>query len=116
MARQDNICIRYGCSACCNPVKIRSLVIINTKRQELPFVDLNVVYAPKMHPDSVKLKTYICEHFNAETGLCMDYDNRPSICKNTRCAAFDVSDESKVAEIIKHIKNEEFIKIPTNGG
>ncbi len=116
MSKQTNICLRYGCSACCNPVKIRSLVIINTKDERLPFVDLSMIYAPKMHPDSVKLKTYKCKFFNEETGLCVDYNGRPNICRNTQCSAFDTDNEDEIAKIIENIKKEEFIKIPIKRG
>lgn len=107
----DNICLRYGCSECCNPVKINSRILINSENKELPFVELGDIFVPISHPDSVRLRTYSCHFFNCETGLCNDYFNRPDICRNTKCAAFDEITESGQIEIINSIKREIFLKI-----
>ena len=108
--RTDNLCLDYGCSECCNPVKINSWIIINARR-ELPFVDLNEIFIPEQHPDSVRLKTYKCHFFNPSTGLCDNYANRPNICRNTECFAFQIADKKKRLELIKFIQSEKFIKV-----
>lgn len=104
----DSICLQHKCSACCNPVKIDSRIIID---KSLPFVDLGCILIPKNHPDTIRLKTYRCEFYNPETGLCRDYANRPDICRNTFCMGFVVAETERIM-VISAIKNEEFFSIP----
>ncbi len=107
---KQSICIAFNCSECCRPVKINSLRIIS---KNLPFADNNEIFVPKEHPDTVRLKTYICDKFNQSTGKCDDYENRPDICRNTKCKAFETSDREEQARIIKEIKIAEFYHIST---
>lgn len=110
----NNICLQYGCSVCCNPVKINSCRLMG-ELNKAPFIDLGHMLISVKHPGSIRLKSYKCLNFNPQTGLCRDYFNRPDICRNTKCLAFDETSVEKQVDIIKRIKAEEFIKIPTRG-
>ncbi len=105
---ETNICLLFGCSMCCNPVKINSRRLIDPERDKLPFVKLEGVLVPKSNPDTVRLKQYRCSNFNVKTGLCTDYDNRPNICRNTTCRAFDVIRYIDKKRIVEQIKEEQF--------
>ena len=107
----QNICMMFGCSKCCKPVKINSLCIVSKK---LPFIDNYKIFIPKEHPDTVRLKTYRCKNFNPQTGLCDDYKNRPQIYRNTKCKAFEATSVAEQARIIEKIKTSEFFHVPTN--
>ncbi|MCK5511130.1 YkgJ family cysteine cluster protein [Candidatus Parcubacteria bacterium] len=107
----NNICLRLGCSECCNPVKINSRQFICAKKDKLPFVELGEIFIPEMHSDYIKLKTYRCVYFNSQTGLCDNYFNRPAICQNTKCLAFQTTDRKKQIKIIENIKSENFFRI-----
>ena len=79
-------CLDKNCSWCCDPVKIPRFELdqipkdregknLWTKRPEL--------LVPE--DSEQRLETYDCKNHNPETGKCMDYENRPDICKNTHC-------------------------------
>jgi Fe-S-cluster containining protein len=103
----DSICLKYGCSACCNPVKVNNRVKIN----DLPFIDREEVLIPENYMESVRLRSYYCPIFNPSTGMCNDYQNRPEICRNTKCAAFETRSKKKQSRIIEEIKAERYIRI-----
>lgn len=105
-----NVCLLFGCSMCCNPVKISSKRIISSK-DNLPFIELDGLLVLEAHPDTVRLKHYRCTKFNPVTGLCTDYQNRPNICRNTTCSVFDVKERADMQAIMNKINNERFIKI-----
>ncbi len=106
--KRKTICERFNCSECCNPVKVKHLSSLG---QDIDiWKERDGLWAPKDHVDTVKLRTYDCDNFDNETGLCKDYKNRPNICRNTECRAFDVDDVDEQKRIIKKIKGEEFIK------
>ena len=109
-----NICLLHQCSACCNPIKIDYRKMICSEIDKYPFIDLEEIFIPEDHAETVRLKTYYCTRFNQETGLCSDYLNRPLICRNTNCFAFETDDKKKQSEIINSIKAEKFFKIKTN--
>lgn len=104
-----NICLFHKCCSCCNPVKINAKMLIGTS--EYLFIDLEKMFVPAEHPDTIKLKIYRCINFNSKTGLCNDYENRPDICKNTQCSVFNTADPKKQSEIIEKIKSEKFLRI-----
>ena len=106
---KENPCLKYNCSQCCNPVKIDSRKILDLKK--LPFSETGEVVVPEGHPESVKLRTYKCSNFDSKNGLCKDYENRPEICRNTKCDAFDSDDDVKQKNAIEKNKSEKFIKI-----
>lgn len=107
-----NICLTHGCSECCNPVKIDSKYIIGDDHPF--FVFSGEILIPEKHPESIRLKTYTCKFFDQEKGVCKDYKNRPSICKNTICVAFNTNIFSEQAEIIDGIKREKFFRVLSN--
>jgi len=103
-----SICLLHQCSICCNPVKIDFRRSINNDL----FIDLEEILVPENHIDTIRLKSYQCINFNQNTGLCDDYHNRPVICKNTKCSAFNEDSRENQAEIIKIIKSKKFLRIP----
>ncbi len=112
---KGNICLLFGCSMCCNPVKIDSRRLIGLERDKLPFIELEGILAPESNPDTIRLKQYYCTKFNAETGLCGDYENRPAICRNTKCRAFEVISYLDKKRIVEKIKEERFFEIGIGG-
>ena len=54
-----------GCGGCCNPVVIPRESVTKTRI--------------KTEPKWVFF--YECRHYNIETRQCLDYENRPSICR-----------------------------------
>src|SRR3989339_189228 len=108
---EENICLEFGCSECCNPVKISRGMGAIFERGNL-FIKLDMILVPESHPDSVKLVSFSCNNFDSCSGLCRDYFNRPKICRNTKCLAFNATNRGIQAEIVRNIKAEKFINIP----
>lgn len=108
MDMTNNICIKYQCSECCNPVKIS---LCQSLPNLHPFIFNNEILISENNIDYAKLRSYRCSHYNSKTGLCDDYLNRPEICKNTRCLAFYTNDNQEQFDIINQIKLEKFIVI-----
>jgi len=105
---EKNICLEYGCSCCCNPVKLDSKKIVGG---DLPFRAEKGIFIPEKAMDHVRLKNYSCSQFDCQTGLCKDYANRPNICRNTSCGALRTDNKEEQARIISAIKAEKFIKL-----
>lgn len=103
--KNENPCLKFDCSECCNPVKLRKGV-----NKELPsrFHARGEILAPESSYETTKLESFDCDNFDQATGLCKDYENRPKICQETKCAAFHETDEDKQAKIINEIRNEKF--------
>jgi hypothetical protein len=100
MLEQENPCLNNGCGKfCCNPVKLRAFTELDEKAKER-FTYLGR-FARESCPDGSKLDIYSCKEFDEVAGRCKDYEGRPDICKNTRCALFDCKDEQKREEILK---------------
>lgn len=110
MNKITNICLFYKCCNCCNPVKIDAKKMLSGENEYF-FINLEEMLISEEHPDTVKLKTYQCINFNSKTGLCNDYENRPDICRNTKCLAFRTTDPKRQSEIIDKIKSEKFLRI-----
>ena len=108
---KENPCLKHNCNACCNPVKLKEGFKDHKKDEfdKLPFKDRGGILIPKEERGPIKLESYDCTNLNKETGKCNDYENRPQICKNTKCRAFDTKDEKEQKEIIDDIKSQEFI-------
>lgn len=106
---EENICLKYGCSACCNPVRIGSLKSIDLNK--LPFIEIGGIFVPEEHLETVRLRSFICSSYNLRSGLCSDYSNRPEICRNTKCPAFSASTEVEQAKVIRFVNHEKFIHI-----
>lgn len=111
--KDGDICLRNGCSVCCNPVKIASWELVNIEEGNLPFVETGIILAPENLLDQPKfrLKVYYCLNFDHQTGLCGDYDNRPEICRNTTCAAFNTKDKEEQKSIIDRVKNGRYVEL-----
>lgn len=114
-AGEFNVCLLFGCSECCNPVKVHSKIPINPREAGLPFIEMEGLLVPESNPDTIRLKQFLCINFNAATGLCGDYANRPSICRNTKCRAFEAIEYKDKEKIVSMIKKEQFFKINTGG-
>lgn len=108
MSKEASICMEYSCSECCNPVRIDSKRIIDPK---LPFEYKGVILVPEERPDYVRLKVYSCKNFDSKTGLCIDYDSRPTICRNTLCKAFKTECKKEREDIIASIKKIKFFSL-----
>jgi Fe-S-cluster containining protein len=57
----------------------------------------------------MRLESYDCKLYDKEKGKCGDYENRPMICRETKCAALYTSDEKEQKQIIDRIKNEKLL-------
>lgn len=109
---KGDICLKHGCSFCCNPVKMRrGFSLEEEKLKKTPFKFKNEMLVSEDHPDTVKVEGYECDFFDRESGKCLEYEGRPDICKKTSCQAFETENESEQREIIKKINQEKFIKI-----
>ena len=82
---------------------------IGGKINDLHFDERGEVWIPENHPDTVKIETYNCRRHDEKTGKCLDYENRPEICRNTTCGAFDTDDENEQRQAIEAVKKEKFI-------
>ncbi|HFC76796.1 MAG TPA: YkgJ family cysteine cluster protein [Candidatus Moranbacteria bacterium] len=107
---KKTICEKHNCSECCNLIKVNHLSDFGKK---IPFWKerKNVLLAPEKHIETVKLRIYDCEHLDEKSGLCKNYENRPDVCRNSKCGAFEVDSEKERGKIIQKIKNEKFIEI-----
>lgn len=101
------------CSRCCNPVKIpfSKNCGIGDIPDELKkiWIDTGEILIPESHPDSIRIKTFECMHYDKESGLCRDYDNRPDICKHTSCVDPESSKPSD--QQYEEFVNEKFFKL-----
>ncbi len=111
-------CVEKNCSFCCNPVKNPVKVPFSFPDQKIPLYkkgdklweeNKNEMLAPANDPDATKLKVFSCRNFDIESVKCVDYENRPQICKETSCINLD-SKES-VDEQHKKIVRQEFYRI-----
>jgi len=114
MEELKSSCFEKNCSFCCNPVKVPlsfpDQKIPRDKRDDKLWEEnKNEILAPADDPDSIKLKTFRCRNFDMESGKCLDYENRPQICKETSCVNPDLKDS--VDEQHKKIVNQEFYRI-----
>lgn len=105
----ENVCLKYGCSDCCSPVKLRGYAVVELEKIGKPFVNTGEIYIPESRPDTVRLRTFKCLNFNEKSGRCLDYENRPEICRNTKCGAFHTSNYEQQKAIVNRYKNERFM-------
>ncbi len=105
----ENVCQKHGCSDCCSPVKLRGYAVIELEKIGKPFVSTGEIYIPESRPDTVRLHTFECLNFDSENGRCLDYENRPEICRNTKCGAFFTPHEDEQRKIIDRYRNEKFM-------
>ncbi len=106
-------CTDKNCSFCCNPVKINKKAIVNGL--ELPkgedgnslWKERGEIIAPEEAIEKVKIVTFDCVNYDKDTGKCLDYENRPEICRNTTCIkdqTGDIDEQHKKATEVKFIK------------
>lgn len=106
-------CTDKNCSICCNPVKMNQRAIINGL--ELPkdkegndlWKSRGEIIAPEDRVEKVRIATFDCVNYDKDTGKCLDYENRPDICKDTTCVHDengDVDEQHKKATKIKFVK------------
>ncbi len=113
MSEKFGPCLEKNCSHCCDPVKVGRFfseedVPINKDGNKI-WMGKNELLVSVDVPDGQKLKTYNCVNFDAQTGKCKDYNNRPEICRNTSCVSAD-STESIDEQHTKFV-GEKFISI-----
>lgn len=113
MENKQAPCSEKKCSVCCDPVKVHRFFpeekIPLDKNGEKIWVQRKGLLAPLSHIDTERLKTFDCKKFDKSTRQCVDYDNRPDICRNTSCIHYD-SGES-VDDQHKKFIEEEFVTI-----
>lgn len=106
-------CTEKQCGWCCDPVRV------NLKYTNIEEVEKKIatngkklwekreeMLIPEVHPDTVRLSTYDCNNFDKESKQCLDYENRPKICKNTSCIN---STEKTVDQQHKEQVEEKFV-------
>lgn len=105
-------CLDKNCSQCCNPVKMKRFMPPELVPKDKDGNDLwkkkEELLVPTDNPED-KLETYDCKNFDSETGKCLDYENRPDICKRSGCVDPD-STESE-SEQFKKASDKKFFKI-----
>ncbi len=112
MEKVHSPCLELNCSHCCDPVKIESrrsfdMELPKDKEGKDIWIKRQEVLKPENNPE-VSITTYDCKNFDIVTGLCLDHENRPNICRNTTCITDETGD--LVAQQ-KKMANEKFIKI-----
>jgi Fe-S-cluster containining protein len=113
--KMNGPCIEKGCSWCCNPVKVSRHFpdekIPRDEKGEPIWTKNDELLAPESSPDSVKLKSFKCLRFDEKSGLCLEYEKRPEICRASGC----VDEESEDDPELQHRKTvqEKFFKIKT---
>ncbi|MBI5254767.1 YkgJ family cysteine cluster protein [Candidatus Falkowbacteria bacterium] len=100
MNKNENPCFHNECGRfCCKPVKVRAFTQLDEKAKE-KFKHIGR-FARESCPDSYKLDFYSCKEFDEQTGKCKDYENRPDLCKNTKCGLFDCKNEEERKRLLK---------------
>lgn len=107
-------CTDKNCSFCCNPVKINKRAIINGL--ELPkdkngndiWKEREEILVPEDMIEKVKIVTFDCLNYDKDTGKCLDYENRPDLCRGTTCIKDELGDIDKQHKEFTEIK---FVKI-----
>ena len=112
-------CLEKNCAECCNPVKIGHRKDINPQSDgfEIPkdnsgeeiWEELEETWAPVSDPDIVRIKLFKCKKFDSSAGRCVDYKNRPEICKNTSC--INAENDESPDEQHRKVVNTEYIKM-----
>ena len=105
-------CTDKNCSECCNPVKTKRFMPPELIPKDKDGNDLwkkrRELLVPVDNPEE-KLETYDCKNFDRKTGKCLDYENRPNICRGSGCIDPD-SSESKENQF-KKLSEKKFFKI-----
>lgn len=107
-------CLDKNCSFCCSPVKINQRVIRSGFNSPLDkngnkiWKETGDILAPVENFEKVKVITFDCINYDKENGKCLDYENRPEICRNTTCIRDENGD---IDEQHKQMTEVKFIKI-----
>jgi len=106
-------CLEKNCSECCDPVKTKRFMPPEMMPKDKDGNDLwskrKELLVPADNPDGEKIETYDCKNLDPKTGKCLDYENRPDICKKSGCVDPD-SPESQETQF-KRSSDRKFIKI-----
>jgi len=106
-------CIEKKCSVCCNPVKVHRFFsedkIPVNKNKEKIWKKREELLMPEEEIDITKLETYDCMNFDKSTGRCLDYDNRPKICRRVSCV--DKNSTESINDQYKKLAKKKFIAI-----
>jgi Fe-S-cluster containining protein len=106
-------CIEKNCSVCCNPVKVARFFPEEKIPKDADGNNLwqkrNELLIPQNQSTEDRLEAYDCKNFNTKSGLCNDYENRPSICRNTGC--IDPNSTEPNEEQFKKAQGKDFVKI-----
>ena len=84
-------CVEKNCGDCCDPVKVDQRNLMNGMK--LPkdkdgkdlWTPTGEIIAPVDQMETVRITTFTCNKFDKNSKKCLDYENRPSACKNTSC-------------------------------
>lgn len=68
-----------------SPEKIHEMakdnnIVMNENPKEMELISEMIILLKE--PDDGLQYMYTCKHFNKQTRLCMNYDNRPNVCRN----------------------------------
>ncbi|MEI7452314.1 MAG: YkgJ family cysteine cluster protein [Candidatus Falkowbacteria bacterium] len=110
-------CLDKNCSHCCDPVKIEfrkgydydGIPLAKDKNGNEIWERTGEVFAPEVNIDTVRVATFKCNNFDKESGKCLDYKNRPDICRNTSC--IDECSDKNVDDQHKEFVDNKFIKV-----
>lgn len=105
-------CLDKNCAECCDPVKVRRFQL-----DELPkdaegkpiWKQRSEMLIPEDAEEHTKLEAYDCKNFDPVSGKCLDYENRPEICKDSGCV--NPKSTEPVEEQFRKMKEKKFIKI-----
>ena len=106
-------CTDKNCGFCCDPVKINKKAIINgfdlpkDKNGNELWEATGDVLAPEHRIETDRVVTFACKNFDKETNKCLDYENRPEVCRDTTCIKDkkgNIDEQHKIATEIKFVK------------
>ena len=106
-------CLEKNCSFCCDPVKINQRVIqagfkSPVDKDGIPiWKETGEILAPEEKIDTDRIATFTCINYDKKMGTCLDYENRPQICRNTSCvvdANGDIDEQHKKVTEVTFIK------------
>lgn len=112
MPERTGPCREKNCSDCCDPVKVSRFFPadkIPKDAEGRPLWEKREETLVPEHDQGTKLEAYDCRNLNSETGECIDYANRPEICKKSGCV--DPESGEAIEEQHRRIIEQKFTKI-----
>lgn len=106
-------CLDKNCSFCCDPVKINQRAVRSgfgspkDKNGNTIWKETGEVFAPEERIDTDRVVTFDCVNLDKDSGKCLDYENRPEICRNSTCIRDvngDIDDQHRKVTEVKFIK------------